>query len=78
MRFAVLIAVGLLGSGCASRQSAPPEHAARLVELQAQLAKNAHADSVRYGTLLQAVARLDSLVADAQSNPRRHVSLRVF
>jgi len=49
-----------------------------LVELQAQLAKNAHADSVRYGTLLQAVARLDSLVADAQSNPRRHVSLRVF
>ena len=78
MRPAILIALALLGSGCASRPPARPAFGEPLAELQAQVAANARADSVRYGALVQAVARLDSLVADAKSNPRRDVTLRVF
>jgi len=77
-RPAILIALALLGSGCASRQPARLAYDERLAELQARLAANARADSVRYEALVQAVARLDSLVADAKSNPRRYVTLRVF
>jgi hypothetical protein len=78
--FAVLLLVTSACRPTRPAQTRPPATLTRAdsVRIAASVVSGFVTDSARYGTLLQFLARLDSLRADPKTNQRRYVNLRVF